>query len=168
MRFSTALLLAVTLAAGCKATFSSGPGAAPPPPPPPSNGPPPEHAPPPPPPAHGPVWNSAGWTLLGSKAVNNTKTGIDTDTIWVGKAEGRWDQVTLVVLDSDVDLHEVTIAFHDATTFKPPLKHTFREGQRTRMIELPYGNRAIDSVTLKYSNLPGGGNAKVEVWARHK
>ena len=165
MRLPTKLALVAMLVAGCRATLTSGPSAGPPPPPPPGpQAPPPATA----PPAQSPLWSSAGWTLLGAKVVNNTKSGVDTDVIYVGKQEGRFDQVTLVVQNSDLELQELTIAFHDATTFKPPLKHTFREGQRTRLIELPYGNRAIDSVTLKYSNLPGGGNAKVEVWAKHR
>jgi hypothetical protein len=46
------------------------------------------------------------------------------------------------------------------------LKHFFREGQRTRVIDFPGDERAIGYVDFKYRNLSGGGRAKVQVWAK--
>jgi hypothetical protein len=46
------------------------------------------------------------------------------------------------------------------------VKHIFREGQRTRVIDFPGDERAIRYIDFKYRNLPGGGRAKVQVWAK--
>jgi hypothetical protein len=42
----------------------------------------------------------------------------------------------------------------------------FGKGTATRDIDLPGDRRGIKKVELKYGNLPGGGRAQVEVWAR--
>ena len=88
------------------------------------------------------------------------------ETIPVGQRQGKYDAVTLVVLDSDLQMDEVTIVMGNKERYTPKLKHAFKEGQRTQAIPLPHGNRFIDHVELTYSNLPGGGNARVEVWGK--
>jgi hypothetical protein len=40
----------------------------------------------------------------------------------------------------------------------------FKEGSRTRVVDLPGDDRVIKAINLRYKNLPGGGRAKVEVW----
>jgi hypothetical protein len=46
------------------------------------------------------------------------------------------------------------------------VKAFFREGQRTRVIDFPGDERTIRCIDFKYRNLPGGGRAKVQVWAK--
>jgi hypothetical protein len=46
------------------------------------------------------------------------------------------------------------------------MAHYFREDQRSRVIDLPGRDRIIKWVDLKYRNLPGGGKARVQLWAK--
>lgn len=73
----------------------------------------------------------------------------------------------MVVTDSDLELIDMVIKFGNNTTFKPKVKHFFKEGARTRVIDLPGNNRFIKEIELTYANLPGGGKAQVEVWGRN-
>lgn len=106
-------------------------------------------------------WDSSGWVKLGEREVNGR---LDHDTIDVGKAEGRFSKVTLYVEKSDLELLDFEVVFGDYTKFHPAVRHVFKEGSRTRVIDLPGDDRAIKEINLKYKNLPGGGKAKVEVW----
>jgi len=119
----------------------------------------------PPPPAPPPEvrhsWDTRGWTLLGSRQVNGR---FDHDRIEVGKYEGRYSKLTMAVEDSDLELIDFRIEFEDRTEYRPKLSHFFREGQRTRVIDLPPSEHAIRFIDIKYKNTPGGGPASVEVW----
>lgn len=115
-------------------------------------------------PSAGAAWDSTGWQKLGSRTVAG-KT-IDTDTITVGSYKGRFGKLTMVVLDSDLELYDFTIEFATGREFKPVVRHTFKEGSRTRVIDLPGDDRVIKKVTMRYKNVAGGGTAKVEIWAK--
>lgn len=108
-------------------------------------------------------WNSKGWTMLGERQVNGR---VDHDRIAVGRHAGRFSKLTLVVLDSDLELIDFEIKFASGAPWHPEVNHFFREGQRTRMIDFPGDDRAIKFIDFKYRNLPGGGRAKVQVWAQ--
>jgi len=108
-----------------------------------------------------PVWDSTGWTMLGERTVNGR---VDRDRIPVGRYEGRFSKLTIVVLDSELEMLDFTINFMDRTTYTPKLTHYFREGQRTRAIDMPPNDGVIRNIDLKYRNLPGGGRARVQVW----
>jgi len=120
--------------------------------------------PPPPPPTNEPAFDPTGWVLLGSEVVNGKK---DHDLIKVGKKLGKFDQVTIVVSDSDIDLDDFIVTFGNGETFDPKVKHTFKEGARSRAIDVPGQNRFIKTIELKYANLPGGGKATVQVYGRN-
>src|SRR5690242_3750260 len=89
------------------------------------------------------VWefDSSGWTLLGSQSVNGRA---DRDTITVGRYEGKFDELSIVVTDSDLQLEDFTVVFEGGERWQPKLKHTFREGDRSRAIDLPGKNRRIE------------------------
>jgi hypothetical protein len=108
-------------------------------------------------------WDSAGWTMLGEREVNGR---VDHDRITVGRHEGRFSRLTLVVRDSDLELIDFEIKFARGAPWHPEVKHVFREGQRTRVIDFPGDERAIRYIDFKYRNLPGGGRAKIQVWAK--
>ncbi|MEO8702415.1 MAG: hypothetical protein ABI867_20395 [Kofleriaceae bacterium] len=110
----------------------------------------------------GPTWDSTGWTLLGTQQVNGST---DRDTIRVAKA-ARWDKLTLVVSDSDLDLIDFTVIFATGERWSPKLKHRFHEGERTASIDLPGDDRHIASLELLYKNTPGGGSARLEVYGK--
>jgi len=107
------------------------------------------------------IWDSKGWVQLGEREVNGK---VDRDRIEVGRQEGQFKKLTIVVTDSDLELIDFTINFGDKTTYTPKLTHFFKEGQRTRAFDLPPSAKVITHIDVKYKNLPGGGKAKVQVW----
>ena len=109
------------------------------------------------------TWDNRGWTLLGEQVVDYGRRA-DRDRINVGRYEGRFSKLTIVVLDSDLQLIDFTVNFPRGAVYKPAVNHYFRENQRTRVIDLPGDDRRIESIDLTYKNLPGGGRAKVQVW----
>src|SRR5688572_926673 len=105
------------------------------------------------------AFDDRGWTLLGTQEVAGKR---DRDTILVGKHEGKFDMLAIVVTDSDVELKDVTVIFGNGDKWSPGgLKHLFKEGQRSRAIDLPGNDRSIAKIDLLYANTPGGGRAKV-------
>lgn len=113
-------------------------------------------------PASAQVWDSRGWVNLGERTVNGR---LDRDRIEVGRYEGKFSKLTVVVENSDLEMVDFKIEFADGTNYHPTVQQVFREGTRTRVIELPPGEHTIRYLDFKYRNLPGGGNAKVAVWA---
>ena len=107
-------------------------------------------------------WNRKGWVLLGEKAVNGRA---DHDTIRVGKREGKFTKLTLTVQKSELELQSFVVTFGNGETWDPSVKQFFKEGDRTRVIDLPGDDRTISKIDLTYRNLPRGGRAKLEVWA---
>ena len=120
-----------------------------------------DHRDPPPPPP--PAFDSKGWTKLGSRVVNGKK---DKDTIKVGKYEGRFDQIVFVVEDSDIEVSKFTVWFEKGKKWSPRTNHYFKEGSRTRQIDLPGSDRHIKKIELRYKNVAGGGRATVTVYGR--
>ncbi|MFT3698448.1 MAG: hypothetical protein QM831_35215 [Kofleriaceae bacterium] len=108
------------------------------------------------------AWDSRGWVNLGERTVNGR---FDKDRIEVGRIEGKFSKLTVVVENSDLEMIDFKIEFGDGTNYHPAVQQVFREGTRTRVIELPPGEHTIRYLDFKYKNLPGGGNAKVSVWA---
>jgi hypothetical protein len=111
------------------------------------------------------VVDTQGWTLLGQQEVRGKR---DKDTIVVGKYEGKFDQIQLVVLDSDIELKDLTITFANGEKWSPALRTSFKEGQRSKAIDLPGKDRTIAKIELVYANTPGGGAAKVAIYGRDK
>ena len=108
-------------------------------------------------------WDANGWVMLGEREVNGR---VDHDRIEVGRHDGKFGKLTLVVLDSDLELLDFEIKFGRGAPWHPEVKHFFKEGQRTRVIDLPGDDRVIKFIDFRYRNLPGGGRAKVQVWAK--
>lgn len=107
-----------------------------------------------------PVWDSRGWALLGERTVNGR---VDHDRIDVGRQDGRFNKLTMVVENSDLELMDFRIVFGDRTEYHPKLSYVFREGQRTRVIELPPGEAVIRFIDIQYRNLSAA-EAHVQVW----
>jgi hypothetical protein len=108
-----------------------------------------------------PLWDSTGWTMLGERVVDGSD---DRATIAVARVDGTFTKLTVVVLDSDLELVDLTVKLARGAPWHPQLAHAFREGARTRAIDFPGDDRAITSVDLRYRNLPAGGRARVQVW----
>jgi hypothetical protein len=114
-------------------------------------------------PARAETFDSTGWKLLGERTVTGR---YDHDTITVGAYRGAFEKLTLVVTDSDLELIDLEIKFASGRSYHPATRHFFREGSRSRVFDLPGDKRIIRSIELRYKNLPGGGRARVQVWAK--
>lgn len=106
---------------------------------------------------------SEGWEKLGERTVNG---GGDKDVIDVGRSEGKFSKLMIVVEHSDLEMYDVVIEFLDGETFSPKTRAVFKEGAHSHPIDLPGNKRGIKQVTFKYGNLPGGGKAQLELWAK--
>jgi hypothetical protein len=104
-----------------------------------------------------------GWDKLGERWVEGK---VDRDVIGVGARDGKFQQVMLVVEKSAVEIYDLSITFGDGSTFSPETRLVFGNGSSSRVIDLPGEKRVIRKVEFKYGNLPGGGRAQVELWAR--
>src|SRR5690349_9216364 len=123
--------------------------------PPPNPNPPPN---PPPPPQDNWTFDSRGWTLLGTATVYGRN---DHDVIAVGKYQGRFDELTMVVYDNDLQLDSMVVTFGNNETFAPSIKHYFKESSRSAAIDLPGDDRHIKTIDLAYSSLGRGVQARV-------
>ncbi len=110
-------------------------------------------------------WDNKGWEMLGERVVNGHGKE-DHDRIEVGKHEGKFSKLTVVVLDSDLEMIDFEIKFGKGAPWHPEVKQFFKEDQRTRVIDFPGDERVIKFIDFKYRNLPGTGRAKVQVWAK--
>lgn len=109
------------------------------------------------------LWDNKGWTLLGERTVSGR---VDKDRITVKRSKGKFEKMTIVVLDSDLELLDFDVKFGRGAPWNPNVKHVFKEGQRTRVLDFPGDERVIKWIDLEYANIAGGGKAKVQVWAK--
>lgn len=109
------------------------------------------------------VEGMTGWSRLGERWVQH---GADHDTIVVTAAAGTFHQIALRVEHSALELFDVTITFGDGQTFSPVTRLVFAEDTVSRTIDLPGDARVIRRVDFHYANLPAGGRAQLELWAR--
>ena len=103
------------------------------------------------------------WRKLGERWVEGTR---DRDVIEVGRDEGRYRRMMIVVENSAVEMHDILVTFGDGSRFSPPTRVVFSPQTRSRVIDFPGDARFIRTVEFRYGNLPGGGRAQVELWAQ--
>jgi hypothetical protein len=103
------------------------------------------------------------WDKLGERWVDGK---IDRDIIQVGRDDGRFRKLQLVVEHSALELFDVEVIFGDGSHFSPGTRLVFGPNSTSRVIDLPGGDRVIRRVEFRYGNLPGGGRAQIELWGR--
>jgi hypothetical protein len=105
-----------------------------------------------------------GWSKLGETAVHGRA---DTDTIWVTRGNNRYRRMMFHVEGGDVEIYDMVITFANGETFRPDLRHQFRDGQDSRAIDLPGDTRMIQKIQFTYGNSGRHGDqARLEVWGR--
>jgi hypothetical protein len=114
--------------------------------------------------APAPAWDPKGWTLLGERTVDSNRE--DTDKIQVSRWDRRFRKLSVVVLDSDLEMIDMAVKFGRGEPFHPEINTFFREGSRSKLVDFPGDERPIKWIEFKYRNLPGGGRARVQVWAK--
>lgn len=100
------------------------------------------------------------WQTLGSREVDGLR---DRDTIVVGADEGTFTSIKVRVQGSALLMQDIKIVFGNGETFSPNVSWFFDANTATRTIDLPGNARNIKRVEFKYGNLPGGGNASVQL-----
>ena len=113
----------------------------------------------------GPGWDNHGWQMLGERMVNGHGRE-DHDRIEVGGYKGRFNKLTIAVSDSDLEMIDFEVKFANGQAWHPGMSYFFKEGTRTRVLDLPGDDRVIRFVDFKYRNIPGEGHARVQVWAK--
>ena len=89
------------------------------------------------------------WEELGRRSVQGRD---DVDTIHVGRREGKFTTLKIAVEGGDLELWDFVVTFSNGETFRPAMRHRFREGTRSRTIDLPGNRRSIQSITFRYGN----------------
>src|SRR4051812_29951823 len=87
-----------------------------------------------------------GYVYLGERWVNG---GADHDVIHVGRKDGRFASIMLVVENAPVELFQLLVTFGNGTTYPIPTKLVFGPDSTSRMIDLPGGARVIRRVDFQ-------------------
>ncbi len=107
------------------------------------------------------------WVKLGEQTVG---FGVDRDVIQVGREEGRFRAVKLIVRRNDVFLNDLRVTYRNGETEDLAVNRPIRNGGETGTLNLTPGNRGsgarvIEKVDLVYKSRPGfGGQAVAELW----
>ena len=106
-----------------------------------------------------------GYSFLGERVVHFMGAEVH-EGINVGRADGRFTSLMIVVEHAPVEMYNIVVTFGDGEKFDVPTRMTFAPDSTTREIALPGGARVVRRVDFAFGNIPGDGHAKVELWGR--
>ncbi|MBI2900526.1 MAG: hypothetical protein HYY17_10090 [Planctomycetes bacterium] len=104
------------------------------------------------------------WEKLGSRVV---QFHAEKDVIEVTAKEGKFDKIRFGVEDGDLMMFNVKVVFGDGQAWSPDTKFEFKEGSRSREIDLPGEARFIRRVEFEYKSRIRKGRATVNLWGHH-
>jgi hypothetical protein len=114
--------------------------------------------------AHRPVAAAADeWQLLGR---NQVSFAAEKDVIDVGVRDGLFNAIRIEVQNGDLEMYDIRVVFANGTSWSPDTRMTFREGSRSRVIDLPGEARAIRRIEFWYRSRLRRGQAVVAVFGR--
>ncbi len=87
------------------------------------------------------------WVKLGSKKVNY---GIDKDIIHVGLRKGSFKKIQLKVTGGNLNMHKVLVEYGNGEKDNINVKHNFKKGSVSRVLDLEGSNRVIKGITFWY------------------
>jgi len=111
----------------------------------------------------------AGWERLGEVRVAEGK--LRSDVIKVGRWDGRYRRLMIEVQGADLVIEDIVVRFGNGETFTPsadnprPL-YTFHQNVHSAELAMPGELRWIDTVTVNYRGIAGGGKAKVVLYGQ--
>jgi hypothetical protein len=108
-------------------------------------------------------WERQGWRFIGEAWVSGHE---DRDVIQIGPRRGQFSRLLLVAEDGDVEMHDIRLEYGNGRHWSPNVRQYFREDQRSRPLDLPNAPRSLNWIEFRYSDLPGGGRARIQVWGR--
>lgn len=104
------------------------------------------------------------WEFLGSQKVGFVT---DRDQIRVGRKDGDFSKIKLVVKGNDVEFKDVDVVYGNGQRDDIRIRNRIRAGGETRAIDLKGGERFIRRVEFVYKSRPSfKGQATVELWGR--
>jgi len=89
------------------------------------------------------------WVELGCKQVNFL--GVDSDSIRVGRREGRFKAIRLLARGNDVEMLDLKVVYANGAPDDIPVRSLVRQGTHTRPLDLRGWERAIRQVEMVLS-----------------
>ena len=107
---------------------------------------------------------ASDWDHIGMRPVDFR---VDHDVI-VSAGNGAFRAMRIEVEGGDLEMFDIKLTFGNGETFSPGTRAYFREGSRTRVIDLPGDARIIRRIDFFYRSPPfgGQGRATVHVYGR--
>ncbi len=91
------------------------------------------------------------WVQLGCQQVGFRT---DRDVVRVGRREGRFSAIRLVVRDNAVEMLDLKVVYANGAPDDIPVRSVIRPGDRTRPLDLRGWERSIDRVEMVYRAVP--------------
>jgi hypothetical protein len=111
-------------------------------------------------PARGGGGGASGRVLLGERTVNFKA---DHDVIGVGAYNGTFRALYFEVEKNDVELFNIVVVYGNGDREKFDTRLIFREGTRSRMLDLRGGKRIIKSIQFTYRTVGTWAEGKARV-----
>ncbi len=109
-----------------------------------------------------PPATQGAWVKLGERQVDGR---VDRDNFEVN--DGRaYREILIKVENSPIELYDMVVVRGNGEVFRPNVRQRFGANSTSRAIDLPGVATRIQRVQFLYRDLPGGGRASVELWAR--
>jgi hypothetical protein len=104
------------------------------------------------------------WDHVGMRAVDFR---VDHDAI-VAAGDGAYGAIRIDVEGGDLEMFDIKVTFGNGESFSPATRAYFREGTRSRVIDLPGDARVIRRIDFFYRSVlfGGQGRATVHVYGR--
>ena len=108
---------------------------------------------------------SQSWERLGTRKVNYL---VERDVIHVGAKEGGFTKLKVVVNGGAINMRRMIVEYMNGTKEEIELRHNFRRGSTSRIIDIQGGKRLIKEITFIYDtkNLSRS-RARLTVFGRH-
>jgi hypothetical protein len=90
----------------------------------------------------------------------------EKDVVEVGQRDGRFRSIRIDVNEGTVEMFNIRVLFSNGEAFSPDTRLVFREGERSRVIDLPGDARGIQRIEFGYRNREPRGEAVVSVFGR--
>jgi len=105
------------------------------------------------------------WVKLGSKKVDYK---LDRDVIRVGLKDGAFTKLKIEATGGAVNMHKLIVEYANGDKENIELRHAFRKGSGSRIIDLKGNKRVIKDITFYYdSKNRNRRRATIHVFGKH-
>jgi hypothetical protein len=109
----------------------------------------------------GKACHPAAWHYIGDKWADY---GVDRDVLVV-TGNDIYSKIKIKITDAPLHIMDMDIVFENGEQINVPLKNRFRQGQESRVIDLPGANRRLKRIELVYSTVGRArGKARIALW----